>query len=113
MGRQQGTWCGVPLGPPQHHPCPIHVCRTCASRSPLAVQIYIQYQGMIKHTLMALSAAGSQADVDIIQDLYQEDWWLNALLANDVFHGVWHRQFFSHNYGAHARGMLRACAAAQ
>ena len=29
--------------------------------------IYIQYQGIIKHTLMALSAAGTQADVDIVQ----------------------------------------------
>ena len=33
---------------------------------------------MIKHTLMALSEAGTQADVDIIRDHYQEDWWLQA-----------------------------------
>jgi hypothetical protein len=55
-------------------------------------------KGMIKHTLMALSEAGTQADIDIIEQHYQEDWWLHALLNNDLFHGVWHRQFFSHNY---------------
>ena len=60
--------------------------------------IYIQYQGIIKHTLMALSGAGTQADIDIVQDLYQEDWWLSALLARDPYHAIWHRQFFSHNY---------------
>ena len=60
--------------------------------------IYIEYQGMIKHTLMALSEAGTQADVDVIRDHYQEDWWLNALLSMDLYHGIWHRQFFSHNY---------------
>ena len=54
-------------------------------------------QGMIKHTLMALSEAGTQADVDIVQDHYAEEWWLQALLAMDPFHGIWHRQFFSHN----------------
>ena len=53
---------------------------------------------MIKHTLMALSEAGTQADVDIVQDHYAEEWWLQALLAMDPFHGIWHRQFFSHNY---------------
>ena len=60
--------------------------------------IYIEYQGMIKHTLMALSEVGTQADVDIVQEHYQEDWWLNALLAGDEYHAIWHRQFFSHNY---------------
>lgn len=60
--------------------------------------IYIEYQGMIKHTLMALSGVGTQADIDIIEDLYQENWWLDALLARDPFHAIWHRQFFSHNY---------------
>lgn len=58
--------------------------------------IYIQYQGMIKHTLMALSEVGTQADIDIVRDHYAEDWWLQALLAMDPFHAIWHRQFFSH-----------------
>jgi len=60
--------------------------------------IYIEYQGMIKHTLMALSGAGTQADVGIIHEHYEEDWWLQALLASDAYHAIWHRQFFSHNY---------------
>ena len=60
--------------------------------------IYIEYQGLIKHTLMALSDLGTEADVDIVRDLYTEDWWLTALLSEDLFHGIWHRQFFSHNY---------------
>ena len=53
---------------------------------------------MIKHSLMALSEQGTQADIDILQDLYVEQWWIDALLANDTFHAIWHRQFFSHNY---------------
>jgi hypothetical protein len=53
---------------------------------------------MIKHTLMALSEVGTQADVDIVRNQYQEDWWLAALLAGDPFHAIWHRTFFSHNY---------------
>jgi hypothetical protein len=53
---------------------------------------------MIKHTLMALSPAGTQADVDIIEDQYQENWWLQALLDKDLYHAIWHRTFYSHNY---------------
>lgn len=60
--------------------------------------IYIEYQGMIKHSLMALSEVGTQADVDILQDLYVEQWWIDALLRQDEFNAIWHRQFFSHNY---------------
>lgn len=60
--------------------------------------IYIQYQGMIKHSLMALSPAGTQADVDILTKLYVEQWWVDALVRRDMFHGIWHRQFMSHNY---------------
>ena len=62
--------------------------------------IYIQYQGMIKHSLMALSRGGTQADVDILQDLYIEQWWIDALLRGDEYGAIWHRTFFSHNYEA-------------
>lgn len=65
---------------------------------PAGHTIYIEYQGMIRSTLMALSPLGTQADVDIVQDLYTEQWWLEALLAKDLYHGIWHRQFFAHNY---------------
>ena len=60
--------------------------------------IYIEYQGMIKHTLMALSELGTQADIDILENLYVEQWWLQALVDRDANHAIWHRQFFSHNY---------------
>jgi hypothetical protein len=60
--------------------------------------IYIQFQGMIKHSLTALDDAGTQADIDILESLYLEQWWLHALLSNDTYHAIWHRQFFSHNY---------------
>jgi hypothetical protein len=65
---------------------------------PSGHMIYIEYQGMISHTLMALTEVGTQADIDIISDHYSEQWWLKALLANDTFNGIHHRQFFSHNY---------------
>ena len=60
--------------------------------------IYIQYQGMIKHSLMALSRGGTRADVKILEELYVEQWWLDALLRGDEFGAIWHRTFFSHNY---------------
>jgi hypothetical protein len=56
--------------------------------------IYIEYQGMIKHTLLALSGMGTQADLDIMEDLYIEQWWISALLSMDLYHAIWHRQFF-------------------
>ena len=59
--------------------------------------IYMQEQGTIKHTLMAMSAAGTQADVDAARTLYEEGWWLTALIAEDLT-AIYHRQFFSHNY---------------
>ena len=52
-------------------------------------------QGTIKHTLMAQSPAGTQADVDIARGLYEEGWWLEALIAEDL-DAIGHRQFFSH-----------------
>lgn len=88
--------------PVQPYPAGFNNVTSGGYGQPSGHMIYIQYQGMIKHTLMALSSAGTQADVDIIQEHYQEDWWLQALLANDTFHGVWHRQFFSHNYAVTA-----------
>ena len=60
--------------------------------------IYIQFQGMIKHSLTALDDEGTQSDIDILESLYLEQWWLQALLNNDTYHSIWHRQFFSHNY---------------
>ena len=44
---------------------------------------YIPYQGMISSTLMYLSPLGKRDDLDVILKHYQEDWWLDQLLAND------------------------------
>lgn len=65
---------------------------------PSGHMIYIEYQGMIAHTLMAQTEKGTQADIDIVQRLYIEEWWIQALIDRDPFHAIWHRQFFSHNY---------------
>ena len=65
---------------------------------PSGHMIYIEYQGMIAHTLMAQTEKGTQADIDVVQRLYLEQWWIDALVARDEFHAIWHRQFFSHNY---------------
>jgi hypothetical protein len=68
-----GTW-RQPLYCPWLVPVGTHVC-WCLPPPPLCTlsyppprhMIYIQYQGMIKHTLMALSGVGTQADLDIIE----------------------------------------------
>ena len=41
--------------------------------------IYLIVQGLIHNTRMALSDAGTQADVDLISTLYEEPWWLDML----------------------------------
>jgi len=44
---------------------------------------YIPYQGMISSTLMYLSPLGKLDDLNVILKYYQEDWWLDQLLATD------------------------------
>jgi DUF1680 family protein len=44
---------------------------------------YIPYQGMISSTLMYLSPLGKPDDLNVILNYYQEDWWLEQLLAGD------------------------------
>ena len=44
---------------------------------------YIPYQGMISSTLMYLSPLGRPDDLELIRKHYQEDWWLDQLLAKD------------------------------
>jgi len=44
---------------------------------------YIPYQGMISSTRMYLSPLGKLDDLNVILNYYQEDWWLDQLLAND------------------------------
>lgn len=56
--------------------------------------IYLIYQGLIHQTQMALSEAGTQADVDLVAQLYEESWWLEQLAAGDPG-AIWHRQWWS------------------
>lgn len=59
--------------------------------------IYLIKQGIIHNTQMALSPLGQQQDVDLVANLYEEDWWLQFLSSGDPA-SVWRRQWFSHNY---------------
>jgi hypothetical protein len=59
--------------------------------------IYLIKQGIIHNTQMALSAVGTQADVDLVKRVYQENWWLEFLASGDSA-SIWQRQWFSHNY---------------
>ena len=45
--------------------------------------IYLIVQGIIHSTRLALSPVGTQADVDLVKNLYEEPWWLAALAARD------------------------------
>ena len=44
---------------------------------------WIPYQGMISSTRMYLSPMGKLDDLNVVLKYYQEDWWLDQLLAND------------------------------
>jgi DUF1680 family protein len=44
---------------------------------------WIPYQGMISSTRMYLSPLGQEDDIKLVRERYQEDWWLDQLLAND------------------------------
>lgn len=44
---------------------------------------WIPYQGMISSTRMYLSPLGKKDDIDHLLKHYQEDWWLNQLIAGD------------------------------
>ena len=58
--------------------------------------VYLIYQGMIHNTRVATSPVGTKRDVQVVQDLYQEDWWLRMLAARNTS-AVWRRQS-AHNY---------------
>lgn len=54
-------------------------------------------QGMIHNTRLALSPVGTWGDVQLVQQLYEEEWWLKALAARDL-EAVWMRHYYPHNY---------------
>jgi hypothetical protein len=59
--------------------------------------VYLIVQGIIHNTMMALSPVGTQADIDLVSQLYSEPWWLEALAAQDL-NVIGHKVYFSHNY---------------
>eukprot|EP01116_Phalansterium_solitarium_P006662 TRINITY_DN19003_c0_g1_i1.p1 TRINITY_DN19003_c0_g1~~TRINITY_DN19003_c0_g1_i1.p1 ORF type:complete len:776 (-),score=231.31 TRINITY_DN19003_c0_g1_i1:217-2544(-) len=59
--------------------------------------IYMITQGMIHNTRMAQTKLGRQADVDILQKLFKEDWWLRQFIEGNLS-AVWQREYFPHNY---------------
>jgi hypothetical protein len=59
--------------------------------------IYLISQGIIHNTLMALSPVGTQADIDLVSQLYGEPWYLEALAALDL-NVIGHKLYFAHNY---------------
>ena len=60
-------------------------------------QIYLISQGIIHHTLMALSELGKQRDIDVVKTLYQEDEWLAGLSSRNLT-SIWQKRWFPHNY---------------
>ena len=60
-------------------------------------RLYLIYQGMIKHTRLALTAVGTRRDVAVVGELYQEDWWLRELLDGKP-EAIWQRHWYPHNY---------------
>jgi hypothetical protein len=52
---------------------------------------------MIHNTRLAMSSVGTQQDYQLVQDLMQEDWWLQQLIARNLS-AIWRRNWFPHNY---------------
>ncbi len=59
--------------------------------------IYLIVQGLIHSTRMALSPAGTAADIALLESIYIEPWWLAALAARDVS-VISHKLYDAHNY---------------
>ena len=77
-----GNWpWQLPLGPAP----PGFVNKTASGGGTLTGHtVYLIVQGIIHNTRMALSPAGTQADIDLVKNLYGEPWWLQALAARDL-----------------------------
>jgi hypothetical protein len=59
-------------------------------------QLYLPYQGIIPHTAIAQTSVGLKRDVEIVAQLYQDDWWLRDLQSRNAT-ALWHRKY-PHNY---------------
>jgi hypothetical protein len=54
-------------------------------------------QGMVHNTRMALSPVGTMRDAAVVEDIYAEAWWLEALAERDE-EAIWMRHYYPHNY---------------
>ena len=54
-----------------------------------------RYTSLHHNGATARSSVGTEADVELMEDLYIEDWWIKALAERDEWHGIWHRNFFT------------------
>ena len=58
--------------------------------------VYLIYQGMIHNTRIASSEVGTARDIEVVQDLYEEAWWLEGLTTRNTSM-IWQREA-AHNY---------------
>jgi hypothetical protein len=84
------------VGPPAHGYDP---ARGITSQFPWPAghMLYWLNQAGIGHSRMAMSAAGTQADVDFLVNLFQEDWWLDQLAARNKS-AIYARKWYPDNY---------------
>lgn len=59
--------------------------------------LYWMNQAGIGHSRMAMSSQGTQADLDFLTNLFQEDWWLDMLAARNLT-AVYARKWYPDNY---------------
>jgi hypothetical protein len=59
--------------------------------------LYWMNQAGIGHSRIAVSRAGTQADVDFLQNLFREDWWLDMLAARNKT-AIFDRKWYPDNY---------------
>ena len=73
--------------------------RGMTSTSPFAHGhlLYWLNQAGIGHSRMAMSRAGTQADVDFLMRLFKEDWWLDMLAARNKS-AIYLRKWYPDNY---------------
>ncbi len=50
---------------------------------PKVKDLTLGYQGMIPNTRMYFTSMGRKRDLEVLQQYYQEDWWLDQLTVND------------------------------
>lgn len=50
---------------------------------PIVKDLHLGYQGMIANARMYFTSMGRKRDLEVLQQYYQEDWWLDQLIVND------------------------------